>query len=73
MKAPVHLMLWGVWALATAIQSCDPRTPTPPVQNTEGLYLRLDHRYDSSALELNRAWLPTLLNQVEINHCQYYL
>jgi len=33
----------------------------------------LDHRYDSSALQLNRAWLPTLLNQVQINHCQYYL
>jgi len=73
MKVFVHYVLWGVWALAIALQSCDSHKPHPPVTNEAGLYLRLDHRYDSSALELNRAWLPTLLNQVEINHCQYYL
>jgi len=65
---PLGLVLMGFW-----MASCDPKTPQPPQNQNEGLYFLLDHRYDTSALVLNQSWLPTLLNQVEINHCQYYL
>jgi hypothetical protein len=62
------VLLWGLW-----LASCDPKTPQPPQNQKVGLYLSMDHLFDTSALVMNQAWLPTSLNQVEINHCQYYL
>lgn len=57
---------------------CQTNTPQPP--SNSGLFLNLSHVYEmgpppSAAvpLVLNQSWLPTTLNQIEINHCQYYL
>lgn len=57
---------------------CQSKSPEPPA--TTGLFLQLDHVYEMGPppgaavpLVLNQSWLPTTLNQIEINHCQYYL
>lgn len=69
--AGLGVLLW--WMMA-----CKPSVPEPP-QN-QGLFLNLSHVYEMGPppsavvpLVMNQSWLPTTLNQIEINHCQYYL
>lgn len=80
MKNSLATHLWlTVWAVLWLILGgCRPDEPKPPT--TSGLFLELSHLYEagtsSSAavpLVLNQSWLPTIMNQIEINHGQYYL
>jgi len=71
-----YFILFSISALMISMEGCD-HSPEPPPQKS-GLFLELNHVYEmgSSApvpLVLNQSWLPTTLNQIEINHCQYYL
>lgn len=73
-----NLQILGFGILLTLMLGCQPNSPEPP-KNT-GLILELNHVYEvglppaaSVPLVLNQSWLPTAMNQIEINHCQYYL
>jgi hypothetical protein len=73
-----RLKITGICMLLSLMVGCKTNTLQPP--SNSGLFLDLSHVYEMGPppsvavpLVMNQSWLPTTLNQIEINHCQYYL